>query len=54
MLRICAVLDILVLLALILDYLKTSKYLEEQERLKQDVRKMHYEICELEDQLRSR
>ena len=47
------ILDVIVLGVLVLDYVRTKEYLEEQERVKQEVRKMHYEICEIEDQLRS-
>ena len=50
---IMTVLDVLVLGVLVMDYLKTNEYLEEQERMKGELRKMHYELCEMEDQLRA-
>ena len=52
MLMILTVIDILVLGVLVLDCMKTSEYLEEQTRMKADIRKLHYEVCELEDKLR--
>ena len=52
MLMILTVLDVLVLGVLITDCMKTNKYLEEQTRMKADIRKLHYEVCELEDRLR--
>lgn len=52
MLMILTVIDILVLGVLVLDCMKTSEYLEEQSRIKAEIRKMHYEICELEDEMR--
>ena len=50
---IMTVLDVLVLGVLVMDYLKTNEYLEEHEEMKAELRKMHYEICEMEDQLRA-
>ena len=52
MLMILTVLDLLVLGVLVLDCIKTNEYLEEQTRMKADIRKLHYEVCELEDKLR--
>ena len=52
MLMILTVLDLLVLGVLVLDCIKTNEYLEEQNQMKSELRKMHYEICELEDKLR--
>ena len=52
MLMIMTVLAVLVLGVLIMDCMKTNEYLEEQTRMKADIRKLHYEVCELEDKLR--
>ena len=50
------VLNIILLGLFVLDYLSyknAEEYEEELSRMKDEQRKMHYEICELEDQLRS-
>ena len=50
------VLNIVLLGLFILDYLsykKAEEYEDELNRMKEEQRKMHYEICEIEDQLRS-
>ena len=49
------VLNIILLGLFVLDYLsykKAEEYEEELSRMKEEQRKMHYEICEIEDQLR--
>ena len=54
--RIEIVLNIILLGVFVLDYLsykKAGEYEEELKRMKEEQRKMHYEICEIEDQLRS-
>ena len=50
------VLNIILLGLFVLDYLsykKAEEYEDELSRMKEEQRKMHYEICEIEDQLRS-
>ena len=49
------VLNVLLIGLFILDYLsykKAEEYEDELSRMKEEQRKMHYEICEIEDQLR--
>ena len=49
------VLNIILLGLFVLDYLsykKAEEYEDELSRMKEEQRKMHYEICEIEDQLR--
>ena len=54
MLRICAVLDILVLLALILDYKRRCDYLEELDAMKHKIWKLEHEVSEMGDRVASR
>ena len=44
-------LDVLVLIVFTLDYLKTTEYLEELNRMKRDIWKMKYEVSEMGDRL---
>ena len=49
------VLNVLLIGLFVLDYLsykKAEEYEDELSRMKEEQRKMHYEICEIEDQLR--
>ena len=47
------ILDVLVLVTLTMDYVKTKDYEEELNGMKGELRKLHYEMCEVRDQLRS-
>ena len=49
---IMTVLDVLVLGMLVLDYLRTNEYVKEHVILENEIRKLNYHVCELEDKLR--